>query len=348
MSRPNVQELLAQSLVMGIEGLAASEEELALVSDPGVGGVILFSRNYQNPEQLWRLTSELRRAAALAGRPPLLVMVDQEGGSVVRLGPPFMEAPDFKDKAKEGVKGLLAYGRAMARELEAAGVNWNLAPVLDVHLIPGGIMETRSLGSDPRQVAKLGRAFINGLHQGGCLACAKHFPGLGRTLADTHQERTRVGLSRQELEKVELVPFVEAMVAGVDGVMVSHAVYEDLDPYQPASLSAVVVQGLLRSQLGWRGVVLSDDLEMGAIAGGMVVPQAAVMAFQAGCDLLLICHQHDLLRSALEQLTMACEDGRISPERLEASQRRLGALKYSLAPLPPDLDQLRRLLGMME
>lgn len=345
MNRQAVKNSLAQSLVVGLPGPAAGVEELALVAEQGLGGVILFARNVESPAQVWRLNYDLRRAAAQAERPPLLVMVDQEGGSVARLHAPFTDGPEMAALGRGGdAAALRAFGARLGRELMAAGFNWDLAPVLDVHAAPGGIMASRSLGGDPQRVAELGAAFIQGLQATGCLACAKHFPGLGRTTADTHQERPRVELRRAELEAMELVPFRAAVQTGVAGVMVCHAVFAALDPGRPASLSERVIQGLLRGELGYQELVLSDDLEMGAVAGQMDPAQAAVEAYLAGCDLVLVCHRPKLALAALEALTEMALAGDIAPALIAEKARRILHLKQGLEHLPPDLNVLREVL----
>jgi beta-N-acetylhexosaminidase len=345
MNRRAVLNSLAQSMVVGVPGLEAGSEELALVAEHGLGGIILFARNVESPAQVWRLCYDLRRAAAEAERPSLLMLVDQEGGSVARLGEPFTHGPDMAELGGRDEDFLAAHGARLGRELVAAGFNWDMAPVLDVHAIPGGVMARRSLGGDPARVAALGAAFIRGMQGAGCLACAKHFPGLGRTTRDTHLERPVVNLSRPELEAVEWPPFAAAARAGVAGVMICHAVYTALDPERPASLSAKVIQGVLRGELGYAGMVLSDDLEMGAVAGGMEPDQAAVEAYLAGCDLVLICHRPELALAALERLADLVMAGEIDPALVADKARRIVRLKQGLEPLPPDLHVLREALA---
>lgn len=345
MTREELRLRLAQSLVVGFEGLEPSPEVLDLVAGQGLGGVILFARNVEGPRQVWELNRSLARAAAQAGRPPLFVMVDQEGGSVARLRDPFTNRPSFQELGASGDEGLLKeHGRCMGQELLAAGFNWDLAPVLDVHGIEGGVLEKRSLGSDPELVSRLGAAFIQGMQDTGCLACAKHFPGLGRTTLDTHLERPRVALTREELEAVELKPFQRAAAQGVAGIMVCHAVFEALDPERPASLSPRVILGLLRGQLGYKGLVLSDDLEMGALAADLDPAQAAVAAYQAGCDLLLVCKHWEYALEALERLTDLAARGAITAERMEAGAARIAWAKAGLPALPGPLASLLALL----
>ncbi|MCB2193747.1 MAG: beta-N-acetylhexosaminidase [Deltaproteobacteria bacterium] len=341
MNRRAVKNSLAQSFVVGLPGLEAGADELALVSEQGLGGVILFARNVDSPAQVWQLNYDLRRAAAQAERPPLWVMVDQEGGSVARLRAPFTDGPDMADFGDADESALFAHGAKLGREALAAGFNWDLAPVLDVHALEGGIMARRSLGSDPEKVGRLGAAFIRGMQEAGCLACAKHFPGLGRTTADTHQERPTVELTRAELEAVELPPFRAAATAGVAGIMICHAVYAALDPERPASLSSKVTQDLLRGELGYNGLIMSDDLEMGAVVGQMAPDQAAVEAYLAGSDVLLICHRPELALVAVERLTDMVMAGELEPALVAERARRIVQSKQALEFLPPDLGVLR-------
>ncbi len=346
MTRSELRLLLAQSLVVGFEGQSMGPEVRRLVAEHGLGGVILFARNIEGPEQVWGLNRDLCAAAAGAGRPPLMVMVDQEGGPVARLKAPFTDGPSFQELGLScDTARLRAQGARMGSELLAAGFNWDLAPVLDVHGVAGGVQERRSLGSDPVWVAELGAAFIEGMQAAGCLACAKHFPGLGRTTLDTHRERPRVGLSRAELDALELPPFRRAVDAGVAGVMICHAVFQALDPLHPASLSPAVIGGLLRGELGYEGLVLSDDLEMGALAADLDPAQAAVRAYLAGCDLLLICRNWHFALEALESLVELAEDGRIPAERLEQGRRRIARAKAGLAAGPGSLGALQSLLA---
>jgi len=346
MNSSDLRGALAQALVVGIAGAEATEEELRLFSEYGLGGVILFARNVKGPEQVWELNQSLRQAAAEAGRPPLFVMVDQEGGSVARLKAPFTDGPDFRDLGENaGPKELMAHGARLGRELVAAGFNWNLAPVLDVHAIEDGVMQRRSLGGEPERVAELGAAFIQGLQSSGCLSCAKHFPGLGRTTLDTHREKPVVALSRHDLEGLELIPFRRAVAENVAGIMVCHAVFKALDPLNPASLSPAVVQGLLREDLGFEGLILTDDLEMAAISASGDPAQAAVAAYLAGCDLLLICHHARFALNALDMLMGMAKEGRISPRRIRSGMDRVLAAKKKLNPLPGPLAGLTRIWG---
>jgi beta-N-acetylhexosaminidase len=337
---------LAQSLVMGLEGLQASPRELARLAEEGLGGVILFGCNLGSPREIWELNRSLSAAALKAGRPSPFIMVDQEGGSVTRLKAPFTEWPDLAELGQRGEAAVLYHqGMRVGTELRAAGFNFNLAPVLDVHALADGVMARRSLGSDPALVGELGAAYIQGLQATGCLACAKHFPGLGRTILDTHHDRPLVELALQELGEMELWPFRRAAAAGVAGIMVCHAVFTALDPGNTASLSPLVVDGLLRREMGFGGLILSDDLEMGAVTADLTPAQAAVKAYLAGCDLLLICHRAEFAPAALDELTAMAEAGEIDPARVEASSARIARFKSGLLPAGADFALLEKILA---
>ncbi len=335
------RELLAQSLVVGFESHEPDQFIEELITRHGIGGVILFARNLASPEQVWQLNHNLQQMARLAHRPPLFIMVDQEGGSVARLRAPFTHQPDLCLLGAASPQTLFDHGLQMGTELVAAGFNWNLAPVMDVHGREDGIMARRSLGAAPELVGQLALAYSQGLKQAGCLACAKHFPGLGRTSLDTHKLGVMVEFGLAELEHMELIPFTMAIHAGIAGIMVSHATFRTLDPANPASCSPLVIDGLLRKSLGYQGLVLSDDLEMGAV--GMPPAQAALAAYQAGSDLLLICRQSHEALPALEMLCRHLQDGRISEGRLWLSHERIQKTRAQL-PAMGELSGLEKIL----
>lgn len=339
---PDARAVLAQSLIIGFEGTTPNALLEELIARHGVGGVILFARNISSAQKVWELNNRLQQMAQKAGHPPLFIMVDQEGGSVARMRGPFTHQPDMCALGAADAEALYQHGFKMGRELVAAGFNWNLAPVMDVHGMKDGIMARRSLGSDPRAVGRLALAYSRGLIMAGCLACAKHFPGLGRTSMDTHKLGVKVGLSLDELKQVELVPFIMAIAAAVPGILISHATFAALDASLPASLSPKVIEGLLRGQLGYQGLVLTDDLEMGAV--NLPPSRAAVAAYQAGNDLLLICRQTEEALPALDLLYKNYEDGLISDQRLQASYTRIQKAKEKLLPIP-SLGSLKKLLA---
>ncbi len=340
-----IANTIAQSFAVGLKGPSPEPEELELITQVGIGAVVVFSRNISSPLGIWEFNYGLRRAAAEAGKPPLMVMVDQEGGVVARLREPFTCAPGFDELgASASEQQMYEHGLKVGRELKAAGFTWNLAPVVDVHLHPDGVMARRSLGSDPHRVARLAAAYTRGLRAGGVMACAKHFPGLGRTTADTHHRPAVINAGLEELEQVELVPFRAVVDAGAEGVMVSHAIVPALDPDRPGSLCPQVT-GWLRRELGGEVVVLSDDMEMAAATQGGSVAQAAVEAYLAGCDMVLVCSRAEEAVGAIDELTRMASEGSLPLGVIKDKWARILRLKSSLAPLPPPAQELMELLG---
>ncbi|MGV1100144.1 beta-N-acetylhexosaminidase [Thiovibrio sp. JS02] len=320
--------------MVGLPGARLDDSTRELIDAYGISSFILFKRNVVDPVQLGNLCGDLVAACHGAGLPSPLISIDQEGGSVARLRAPFFtEFPDARELAEseDAEEKLADYARVCARELLALGVNMNLAPVLDV--CPAGrnlVMERRSLGEDPVRVARLGALVIGEMQGHGLAACAKHFPGLGSVSLDPHEVRPVVDRSCAEMESCDLLPFQAAISAEVAAVMTSHTVYPHLDRASPATLSAAILGGLLRDRLGYSGLVITDDLEMGAIEKEGTVADAALLAFLAGADLLLICHDHDKIRAAHACLAQAM-GARIPSTRVRESLRRIDAVRERFA-----------------
>ncbi len=339
--------------MVGFPGPVPSQALLDLVRE-GVAGVAYYRRNLTGgPPGAARLTADLQAAALAAGRPPLLVAADQEGGIVARLRTPFTEYPGAEALGVVGDEGLAErFGRATAAELRAVGITVDFAPVVDVLTNPSNaVMAKRTFGSDPARVGRLGVAVARGLHAGGVAACAKHFPGHGDTDEDSHLALPVVRRDRAWLEAVELPPFAAAIAAGAAMVMTAHVVYPALDAARPATLSPAIIDGLLRRRLGFDGVVVTDDLEMAAIAARFDWDEAAVMAVEAGCDLLLISHDADRQRRAIAALRRALAEGRLSADRVAASLERIARLRARFAPaddpqvMAPSVDRLAEVVG---
>ncbi|MDA8163402.1 MAG: beta-N-acetylhexosaminidase [Desulfobacteraceae bacterium] len=327
MKKPEIGGLF----MAGLPGTALDGSTQELIEELRVGSFILFKRNVAEPDQLRRLCGDLRAACLAAGLPAPLIAIDQEGGTVTRLPPPFTQFPDARvlAAAADPWRALTDYGRTCARELREIGVNMNLAPVLDV--CPAGkgcFMERRALGEDPGEVARLGRVVISAMQDEGVAACGKHFPGLGAAVLDPHERLPRVDRSLPELRRLDLPPFREA-AAEAAAIMTSHTLYPALDPEWPATLSRPILTGLLREEIGFTGVIVTDDLEMGAIEKEGPLDEAALRAFEAGADLLLICHDHGKVRRAREKLAAAA--GRIPPSRIAASLARIAAVRSRFA-----------------
>ncbi len=289
MAKTHSLEFVAgQKLMVGFDGMAITSDLEYLITDLRVGGVILFSRNVGDPEQLSRLCHRIQRCAAKAGQPPVFIAVDQEGGEVARLQEPFTVFPGNDHIATEAAAA--GFGRTVAYELGSVGINMNMAPVLDVAFDPAAsVMKRRSFGADPELVGRLGCEIIKQLQAGGVMAVGKHFPGIGRTVLDSHEVRPELDLGLEAL-KQDLRPFQMAITAGVAGIMLSHILYPRLDPRQPASLSATIVD-LLRTELGFTGLIITDDLDMGAIRNHDTIAPAVRRIMASDVDITLICHR---------------------------------------------------------
>ena len=340
---------IGQLLIGSLAGTTISQELRSLAREFQLGGVTLFKRNIEAPEQVAELSHDLQ---AMAGELPLWVAVDQEGGRVARLKAPFTEWPPMATLGRSGSTSLATrFAAALATELKAVGVTLDFAPVLDIHTNPKNpIIGDRALAEDADAVGRLGVAIIRGLQENGVAACGKHFPGHGDTAVDSHLELPLVEHPPDRIRRVECVPFREAVRAGVAFIMTAHLLVPALDEELPATLSPRIVQAMLRDELQYGGVILSDDLEMKAIANTYAVPDAAVQAIAAGCDGVLICSGDvEAQAGALEALVHAVEDGRIPYTRVDDALARLRRAKerFLVQPVsvPAGTRALRQVLG---
>ena len=322
-----IDEKIGQLLIFGYETVEDAE---AVIRDLKPGGVILFGRNIQSAQQTRSDISRLQAVAAESeGQPvPLLISIDQEGGRVSRLP---AESGVFESARELGFKDdpsiTLAFGKRTAAALLDLGFNLDYAPVLDIDSNPlNPVIGDRSFGETAEGVTRHGLAMLNGLEAGGVIACVKHFPGHGDTYVDSHLSLPVVSKSLAELEAFELLPFAAAIDAGASMVMVAHLLIASMDD-RPASLSPVLVDGLLRGQMGYQGVVITDDLTMGAIVEHYSLSEAAILAIEAGCDLLPVCHGTDKLRETHSALVDAWRSGRLTEARIEQSVLRILQLK---------------------
>ncbi len=304
--------------MVGFHGTRVPDSLQDLLDDDLVTGVILFSRNIESPEQVLRLNREL-----LKQRPDLLIAIDQEGGPVRRLREGVPEVPAMRDIGSEA--DAYAHGLALGQALVRLGFNFNLAPVLDVDTNPDNpVIGERSFSHDPVRVAKLGVAYHRGLTEGGVLTCGKHFPGHGDTAADSHVSLPVVQHGLDRLRRVEIPPFKAAIAARMPALMTAHLLVPALDPDVPATLSPILMTDILRAELGFEGVLISDDLEMKAITERYPMDRAVSMAVEAGVDMVLVCHELDAQRKALSTLR------RTPISRLTRSLDRIEAMVRSL------------------
>jgi beta-N-acetylhexosaminidase len=321
--------------MIGFEGTEVTPDLRTWMQDYQPGGIILFSRNLVSPEQIVHLTNDLQ---ALAGASPLLIAIDQEGGRVSRLPSGFTIFPPAATVAHPGSIELAYQAAAVtAKELRAVGINMNMAPVLDIHTNPSNpIIGDRAFGTEPEPVCLMGAATIAGLHDHRVLACGKHFPGHGDTSTDSHMELPVVHASRERLAQVELRPFQYAIDHGLQAMMTAHVHYPALDPINPATLSPTILSGMLRQQLGFSGVILSDDLEMRAIVDHSSVGAAAVRSLQAGVDMLLVCKTRALETETIDCVRRAIESRELNADCVQASLDRIAHVKQQFAyPFQP-------------
>jgi beta-N-acetylhexosaminidase len=329
-------DFFGQFLMVGLPGPRADAAARELVRDLKVGGVILFARNIESPEQVWELCRDLQQEAQAVGDKPLLIAVDQEGGPVQRLKAPFTIIPAGRKLGQKGAAAEMeALARRVGRELGLVGINMNLAPVLDVARGPESPLWDRSFGPDPEAAARLGAAAIKGYLAGGVMPVAKHFPGLGDTRVDSHKDLPRSQSDDPE-RRTDLIPFQYAIAAGIPAIMTAHLVVPQWDS-RPATISPVILGDKLRRDLGFGGVIITDDLEMGAIATRQAVPEAAREALVAGADLLLICNNVEAVWDTVRLL--ARERGLIP--RAEDAARRLRRLREGISPPGHGLEEVK-------
>lgn len=321
--------------MLGFEG-DSLPAELAEYLAQGLAGVVLYHRNYSSAQRLRELTAEIRRAA---GR-PVLIGIDQEGGTRFALREPFTAWPSA---AELGRAADLAFveelAQAMAVELRAAGCNLNFAPMLDLHVnAESPVTRDRSFGGDPHHVAQMCIAFDKGLRAGGVLSCAKHFPGHGDAAVDPHLDLPVFKGTMARLESTELVPFAAAVATGVPMTMTAHILLPQIDPENPASLSRLVLDGILRRRMGYRGVILADDLGMGAIAKRYGSGEATVRTLRAGTDIAMLCHDWAGVAPAIAAVRKARQEKQFDEVEWDVAidrVERVCALAEMKEPQPP-------------
>ncbi len=345
----DLQQKIGQLFMVGFDALEANPHITQLIREKRIGGVILFRRNVHTPRQLSALCRQLQEINAEVSEVPLLIALDQEGGMVMRIEQgvtPIPAAMAFQEAGS--VDDCERINFISGDEMRQIGINMLLAPVLDVNnnrLNP--VIGVRAYGEDADTVIEYGMAAMRGQRAAGVIVTAKHFPGHGDTAIDTHYAMASVPHDKARLRAVELAPFRAAIAAGVDAIMTAHVAFPafEIEPSLPATLSKAVLTDLLRGEMGYDGVVISDCLEMAAIADGVGVPRAAVATLRAGADVVLISHREEQQRAAIEAVLAAVEQGEIDAARLEQALGRVARLKRgeavrdwrARAPIPPRL-----------
>ncbi|MCJ7773187.1 MAG: beta-N-acetylhexosaminidase [Desulfobacterales bacterium] len=322
----STEQLAGQRLMVGFEGTKLNKELKLLIDKLKVGGLILFSNNLSSPEQIKQLCSSAQEYAVACGQPPLFIAVDQEGGEVARLKDPFTQFSG--NPSLQHVKDAEKFAKITAKELSEVGINMNMAPVIDV--VPEGaesIMAGRVFGKDPAFVSKMGVSVIKHLQQNGVMAVAKHFPGIGRTTLDSHLELPILTSERSELESFDYLPFSAAIKEGVSGIMLSHILYSKIDLEWPASLSVHIAKYLLRDHLGFNGLVMTDDLDMGAIIKNFNFNSVINQILMAEIDIVLICHKGPNINAAFKKILEQIEGSDEMKDKGRASVSRIMKVK---------------------
>lgn len=322
-----LDEKIGQMIMAGIDGTTTEPETINLIEDYKVGGIIFFSKNLTSYSQSLQLVNGIKRMNSV-NKIPLFLSVDQEGGSVRRL-PGLEELPSNKEIGLKRDPNLsYQIGEILAKELYAFGMNMNYSPVMDVNSNPQNpVIGDRSFGDSPSLVSKLGIQTMKGMEDNQIIPVIKHFPGHGDTSVDSHLELPRIEKSVEELRELELIPFINAINEGVDVVMVAHILFPQLDPEFPSSMSKPIMTDLLRGELQYDGVIITDDMMMDAIKNHYESGEAAVQSVKAGSDIILISKEYEDIVEAFEAIKAAVENGEISEERINESVQRILELK---------------------
>ncbi len=326
-----LKEKVGQLFMIGFSGKKLTGDIKEMIERYHIGGVIYFKRNLQSPSQAGKLSNGLQKLATTSGKGiPLFISTDQEGGVVTRLQGSTHFPGQMALGSTRNEKLAERTGKIVAREIKSAGINMNLAPVLDVNNNPDNpVIGVRSFGEDPELVSRMAIASVKGMKSEGIISCVKHFPGHGDTEIDSHLGLATINFKRERLERIELYPFRRVIENGIDFILAVHACYPAYEKKQgiPATLSAEILTGLLRKELGYSGLIISDCMEMKAVADNFGTVEGSIMAVEAGCDMVLISHTVEKARQAIENLIFSVEMGRIPEKRIDWSLERILKLK---------------------
>lgn len=341
-----LEQKAAQTVVAGLSYTYVDEDFEAL-AERGLGGAILFSSNITDSQQLVELTNSIK---GCAGEIPILIGMDEEGGAVTRLPDDVLSMPSaYTIASSDDTRYCYSAGVNLGNQLRAFGLSTGFSPVLDIWSNPDNtVIGERAFGTTAEEVCSYGIAELEGIMSTGEVAVAKHFPGHGDTEVDSHYGLPVVTKSLEELEQMEFLPFEAAIERGIPGIMVGHILCENIDPDEPASLSKTMVTDILKGELGFEGVVFTDDLTMGAISEKYTPAEAGVKALDAGCDMLLICFGYDNANETIDLIIDSVESGDLSEERLDDAVLNILRMKSSgavtsAAVQQPDIQSLNEL-----
>ena len=318
---------VGQLMMIGIHGKSLNDDARFMLNEYRVGGIILFDRNMESKDQVKTLITDINKAGKSAGLTPLFLGIDQEGGAVARMDDKLIKVPPAEEVGKEPVEQAAALAKEVGTELKELGFNINFAPVADLGLTYG-----RSYSTNPDEVVRYASAVGKSYDEAGLWYSYKHFPGIGKTDVDLHADTSIVPVSKETLLSEDTKVFVDLIKQSKPNtytIMVSHAMYPQIDPDHPSSLSKAIITDWLRKDMGYNGVVVTDDMDMGALAKHYTFGDMAVQSILAGSDILLVCHEYEHMQEAYNGLMKAVKDGRISKERLDESVKRILLMKMS-------------------
>ena len=318
---------VGQLMMIGIHGKSLNDDAKFMLNEYRVGGIILFDRNMESKDQVKTLITDINKAGKSAGLTPLFLGIDQEGGAVARMDDKLIKVPPAEEVGKEPVEQAAALAKEVGTELKELGFNINFAPVADLGLTYG-----RSYSTNPDEVVRYASAVGKSYDEAGLWYSYKHFPGIGKTDVDLHADTSIVPVSKETLLSEDTKVFVDLIKKSKPNtytIMVSHAMYPQIDPDHPSSLSKAIITDWLRKDMGYNGVVVTDDMDMGALAKHYTFGDMAVQSILAGSDILLVCHEYEHMQEAYNGLMKAVKDGRISKERLDESVKRILLMKMS-------------------
>ena len=318
---------VGQLLMIGIHGKTLNDDAKFMLNEYRVGGIILFDRNMESKAQVKSLITDINKTGKSAGLTPLFIGIDQEGGAVARMEAQLIKVPPAEELGKEPIEQAVSLAKQSGTELKDLGFNINFAPVADLGLTYG-----RSFSTNPDDVVRYASAVGKAYDEAGLWYSYKHFPGIGKTDVDLHADTSVVPVSKETLLNEDTKVFVDLIKQSKPNtyaIMVSHAMYPQIDADHPSSLSKAIITDWLRKDMGYNGVVVTDDMDMGALAKHYTFGDMAVQSILAGSDILLVCHEYEHMQEAYNGLMKAVKDGRISKERLDESVKRILLMKMS-------------------
>lgn len=351
----SLEEKLGQMVMVGLNGYVVDNAAKQMLESYHVGGFILYGSNVESQEQLLALTNSLKSINS-ANKLPLLISVDEEGGRISRMPKELKDIPTNKEIGKiNNEEFSYKIGGLLAAEVKAFGFNMDFAPVLDINSNPKNpVIGDRAFGSDEKVVSNLGVQTMKGIEASGVIPVVKHFPGHGDTSVDSHVGLPSVDNDLERLKSFELIPFANAIENGADVVMAAHILLPKIDGENPATMSKAIITDILREQMSYDGVVITDDMTMGAIIENYEIGAASVKSVEAGSDIILVAHGNDNALAVLEKMKEAVEQGLVSEERINQSVYRILKLKqkYNLkdeAAKPVNIDELNsRIVNVLD